>query len=510
MDADNNGNITLDELINFVSKKSKGHVDRQFCIQLFNSLDADEDQRISLDEFLVSYARKEEEVKSRIEALKADIQDKQRQKEQVEEALQKAEGQEQLNAHGIMMGSQLTVQVIEATGLLSTDEGGSMDPYVLLSCERQSIETKVCWKEENPVWNEAFGFNITEGRSYLQVVVMNKDKFGSDEFIGQVAIPLSELKDQLKHDEWHVLQGKQVSDGDKGSIRLALQWIHSNVAYLRAIMDQWDDAILADQEDIKKFQTELAKLQAPFGYFDAQLWMSQTEQSVSLVLDNVAIKLRISNITKFTFVLIFAFLALACLSSMCRSDMLNLTVGMGALFVVSGNKFTPNVWKALCIGLVLTEIFDIVWFSIYTKSWGSDLSEAPDLSGAEIKALRFSLICAFINFFLKIPLLLASWKCFINAKSGRSRQQAQAQLQTGAAAADSSALSDYGQRLSTMGAPLVRSGGNMSPGKRGSMLSPLGGQASPVARGETPYGGRPSLIPGRPNVGGFDSRAVGL
>jgi Ca2+-dependent lipid-binding protein len=52
------------------------------------------------------------------------------------------------------------------------------------------------------VWNESFTFDIMHGKDPLQVMVMDKDTFGNDEFQGKCFVSLSILRDQMKHDQW--------------------------------------------------------------------------------------------------------------------------------------------------------------------------------------------------------------------------------------------------------------------------------------------------------------------
>ncbi len=51
--------------------------------------------------------------------------------------------QEVLNTHGIMVDSKMTVQVVEAEDLRTTQSAGGspIEPYVLLTLEGQQAET---------------------------------------------------------------------------------------------------------------------------------------------------------------------------------------------------------------------------------------------------------------------------------------------------------------------------------------------------------------------------------
>jgi Ca2+-dependent lipid-binding protein len=54
----------------------------------------------------------------------------------------------------------------------------------------------------NPVWNEIFTFEVDSGREKLEVTVMDKDSFGSDDFLGRFVLNLDRYRDQQPHDEW--------------------------------------------------------------------------------------------------------------------------------------------------------------------------------------------------------------------------------------------------------------------------------------------------------------------
>ena len=61
-----------------------------------------------------------------------------------------------------MVGSMLTVNVIEARELKPMDLDGTSDPYVILRCSGQKIESSYMKSTLQPVWNESYTFDITE------------------------------------------------------------------------------------------------------------------------------------------------------------------------------------------------------------------------------------------------------------------------------------------------------------------------------------------------------------
>jgi Ca2+-dependent lipid-binding protein len=92
----------------------------------------------------------------------------------------------------LMMGSFLTVHVVEARDLLPMDMDGTSDPYVILRMEDQQSETGVRKSTLNPVWNESFTFEISQGTMPLQIEVMDHDTFGEHDSEGVSQLYMTE------------------------------------------------------------------------------------------------------------------------------------------------------------------------------------------------------------------------------------------------------------------------------------------------------------------------------
>jgi len=67
---------------------------------------------------------------------------------------------------------------------------------------------------------------------------MDHDTIGKDDFEGEVTIPLSLLKDQMKHDQFFQLHDKNPKDKWQGRVHLGLQWIWSRARYLEDLVNQ--------------------------------------------------------------------------------------------------------------------------------------------------------------------------------------------------------------------------------------------------------------------------------
>ena len=90
----------------------------------------------------------------------------------------------------------LTVTILKAWDLRSMDINLKSDPYVklCLRCADRRMDkrkTKIVKCTLNPVFNEAFHFNVTNTNieeSSLEIVVMDFDNIGRDELIGRIML----------------------------------------------------------------------------------------------------------------------------------------------------------------------------------------------------------------------------------------------------------------------------------------------------------------------------------
>ncbi|KAK9056014.1 hypothetical protein SSX86_027101 [Deinandra increscens subsp. villosa] len=86
----------------------------------------------------------------------------------------------------------IKVNVVSGTNLVIRDVRSS-DPYVLLSLGNQSVKTRVIRSSLNPVWNEKLMLSIPDDVPPLIVNVFDKDKFSTDDFMGEGEIDIRPL-----------------------------------------------------------------------------------------------------------------------------------------------------------------------------------------------------------------------------------------------------------------------------------------------------------------------------
>lgn len=125
--------------------------------------------------------------------------------------------------------SSLRLRIIEARNVFAADLSGTSDPYVKIYAENIQLRTKTEPSTLNPKWNFSTTIPIHHTGHNLQLAVFDHNKFTSDEFIGMIFIPLSDLEPGKELDAWFPLKprpGKKtkvdVSKPISGDIHLKL------------------------------------------------------------------------------------------------------------------------------------------------------------------------------------------------------------------------------------------------------------------------------------------------
>lgn len=193
-----------------------------------------------------------------------------------------------MNNFGIMEGSVLIVSVIEARELKSSSFGGGLDPFVVLECESQKIETSYRANTLNPIWNECYTFDIKRGDDPLKLTVYDRGTF-SNSFVGKLIINLESLESQQEIESWHELHDNNYDSPERnGRIRLKTQWIHSR---LQLINDKATD-LIAHQKKIEQirraFERELTMVKSPFMFLfnDPTKYVEENEPDILISIYN--------------------------------------------------------------------------------------------------------------------------------------------------------------------------------------------------------------------------------
>eukprot|EP00349_Pseudokeronopsis_sp_Brazil_P003802 CAMPEP_0202962732 /NCGR_PEP_ID=MMETSP1396-20130829/6808_1 /ASSEMBLY_ACC=CAM_ASM_000872 /TAXON_ID= /ORGANISM="Pseudokeronopsis sp., Strain Brazil" /LENGTH=172 /DNA_ID=CAMNT_0049683485 /DNA_START=106 /DNA_END=624 /DNA_ORIENTATION=- len=137
MDMDRNEQITEQELITFLNKKTNGRIDTTEAQQIFREIDEDGSGLVNLDEFVQSYFEKQKEVKERIMELDQEITESFLNRDKLILKLKELKKNERISKYGIDEDAVLSVRVVEARDLIQTELIGRSSPYVQLKFGNQ-------------------------------------------------------------------------------------------------------------------------------------------------------------------------------------------------------------------------------------------------------------------------------------------------------------------------------------------------------------------------------------
>eukprot|EP00276_Gloeochaete_wittrockiana_P006552 CAMPEP_0184647918 /NCGR_PEP_ID=MMETSP0308-20130426/4955_1 /TAXON_ID=38269 /ORGANISM="Gloeochaete witrockiana, Strain SAG 46.84" /LENGTH=1549 /DNA_ID=CAMNT_0027079331 /DNA_START=314 /DNA_END=4963 /DNA_ORIENTATION=- len=136
--------------------------------------------------------------------------------------------QAQVEMETVRKGTLLSVHLVEAKDLAARDTNGYSDPYCIIKCDGQKFKSHIIWKSLSPTWDEIFTVRVDDPQSVLCVTIMDKDLVGSDDYMGEVTVPLSRLSLETTFDEWLKVVSKSSGDAEAVSGRLHLRIFPAN------------------------------------------------------------------------------------------------------------------------------------------------------------------------------------------------------------------------------------------------------------------------------------------
>ncbi|GBG72455.1 hypothetical protein CBR_g12029 [Chara braunii] len=122
------------------------------------------------------------------------------------------------------MGMKLRLCVVEARNLFPKDSNGLSDPYVRIVVGEQKTKSTVIYETLNPAWHEEFIFAVEDISEVLHLSIWDED-YMTDDFLGQVDIPLSDVvkaDGQVLPPTWYPLQKRKSTSKISGEIRLGM------------------------------------------------------------------------------------------------------------------------------------------------------------------------------------------------------------------------------------------------------------------------------------------------
>ena len=124
------------------------------------------------------------------------------------------------------MKAKVFVKIREAKDLEKHDTaimGGLSDPYVVLNMEHKVEHTRVEQNTLEPKWREEFQFEISRLPCDLHVIMFDKDRFHSDDIMGQVVVKIESARAGADKEDWFPLRPVVVGEKSSGKIHMRVE-----------------------------------------------------------------------------------------------------------------------------------------------------------------------------------------------------------------------------------------------------------------------------------------------
>ena len=264
MNKSKNSYITPEELLEFLkSKDSSKNYDDDYVYKIYELLDKDPKEDLTIGELVDSYVFYCEKLKIKNVKIEKKIDELKEQIERDNQGLKRYEDEKE-RPNGLTNESSIYITVIEGQKLQSPSLFSSIcDSFVSLEFEGQRLQTKLKNNSNNPAWNENFKFVINNPDSILKVEVYDSTFFGN-KLIGYLNLPIKNFSNQERKVSWFDLYNDDKKE--VGKVRLKIQCIFSMKKYYNTQIEKTIEKLnyLEDNFNMTNHFVSLIN-QQPFG-----------------------------------------------------------------------------------------------------------------------------------------------------------------------------------------------------------------------------------------------------
>lgn len=163
----------------------------------------------------------------------------------------------------------LHVRIEEGRGLLAADSNGFSDPYVKFVVNKKKYKTNVIQRTLHPKWGKTFPVPCTESElsknGSIVFQVMDEDKVGSNDFLGQCQVDLSPvLRDSIGG--WYGLTDKDSRPDPKlGQIRLKINYVRGGDTSYQSKTESMLKFAAMDAQELKVIEEKKLRLECFVG-----------------------------------------------------------------------------------------------------------------------------------------------------------------------------------------------------------------------------------------------------
>ena len=431
MDLDSNQELNQEELTNFINSRSR-NFDQVLINKLFTILDLNDNNSISIEEFIRGYIQFELDLKKTKNDLNNKYLNEKQNFDDLSEQMKKYQT-EKLNSEGFCENASITV-IIDDVNFQTKLEGiKSIGIKIIYNDEVK--ETKFKSGKLNFELKEKFVFKPKSRKDHFEFVL--KENTDNDETIelGNKIFPLDSIESQDEYDVKIIIPDLYDSSKEIAHINTKIiNEIYGNNNVLNGLINQPDLNDNNDNNNLNNYNNNFDGNDFNNNNINNQMkninlnnkYIDSTKNSTNLrfknsnnseinsqsnnniMNDNLNNNLNYNNkkfsdvkLMKLTSLSVFCLSLLNCFY---KNDFVNvlggLSIYLSSLFIFLNKNQTKNYLKYLIYLIIGLILFDLIWFILYI---GKDIDYYT--KGNENGIKSFGLFMTFLNILLKGGLL---------------------------------------------------------------------------------------------------------
>ena len=264
IDINQDEEITFNELLSFFQNKNS-NITEDDLKKIFELFDRDQNEKITIEEFIYSYIKLEEQLKikkSKLTNVKENLIDEKQNYEK-----KRLNYENEIMNGEISENSELLIQLIEALNLNSNSNNIINAKVEFNQISNESIVKKSVSRliiSNNPRFNQDFSFKIFTPYDSIIIKVSDQGSY-SDTLLGTININLDKYKDQIKKEERINIINENEPNKINGILHFRIRYRHNYKEYFNNLIYKTDAQIKRLEEVLKELNDYIEKINEPFG-----------------------------------------------------------------------------------------------------------------------------------------------------------------------------------------------------------------------------------------------------
>ncbi|KAL4492435.1 hypothetical protein ABPG72_005570 [Tetrahymena utriculariae] len=428
--------LTKIELFNILDSKIGKAFDRDLGEQLYQEVKKDQEGKVLVDDFIKVVLQAEKILYSKIHNTKKALDDINIERKNYITKFEEVSKTEVLNNYGVMQGAYLEVTVISGRNL--SYNGSQTDPFITMILNGQRFETGA--SSYNPsqtyTWqNASHKFQVFSGQERLQVFITDFDQYTKENFIGQIDIPLKDLDDQYLRTKEYQIYNQNGAVLRDSYLVLQLQYVHSNIKFLEAILAQKKQEMDNISEDLIQYERDIEILYQPFktlqrfqrdpfpmmrdtnnGYpMNTNFAQTGGIKNLRVQRENEQIKSvpldasKFSNVELYTRILTISLLVILLIEFFEKSPYYDLLIIFYYVGKYELNELNEDSCTRIIAAYIFSILFEIFWLIFFAEHWWNPQEKQMYDTMLDSGFRKANVVISFITVINKIFLVACFW-----------------------------------------------------------------------------------------------------